>query len=56
MTAMEGSIYMEEVKVFLSNQLGLAENKPNWEFLHSYGLLKSPKIPNPKINVLQLCM
>ena len=43
-------IYMGEVKGFSSNQLGLAKNTPKWAFLHLYGLLKSPKIPNPKIH------
>ena len=41
---------MEEEKGFSSNQLGLTENTPKWTFLHLYGLLKSPKIPNPKIH------
>ena len=43
---------MEEGKGFSSIQLGLAENTSRWAFLHSYGLLKLPKKPNPKIHGL----
>jgi hypothetical protein len=41
---------MEEEKGFSSIQLVVAENNPIWGFLLTYGLLKLPKIFDPKLH------